>query len=135
MNACVFCSDPSRAGDVVYEDEHALVILHDDWACRGHAMVVAKRHVQNVSELAAEEWSQLSALYARAERALLAITQCERAIVMKLGIATPHLHLHIYPVRAATDRTAVMQIINAEVREPRDQSLVDAVRGALRDTK
>jgi histidine triad (HIT) family protein len=119
---------------VVYEDQHALVILHDDWACRGHAMVVAKRHVQNVSELAADEWSQLSALYARAERALLAVTQCERAIVMKLGIATPHLHLHIYPVRAAADRAAVMQIINAEVREPRDQTLVDAVRDALRES-
>lgn len=132
MSGCVFCSDPSRAGDVVFEDEHALVVLHEDWSCRGHAMVVAKRHVENVSDLTAAEWSHLSALYARAERLLLEVTRADRAIVLKLGIATPHLHLHIYPVSASLDRAAVMQIIDAKVREPRDQALVDAVRHALR---
>jgi diadenosine tetraphosphate (Ap4A) HIT family hydrolase len=132
VSACVFCSDPPRAGDVVREDEHALVVLHEDWACAGHAMVVARRHVENVSDLTADEWLHLSALYARVERLLLAVTGADRAIVMKLGIATPHLHLHIYPVSASLDRTAVMQIIDGKVREPRDESLVQTVRAALR---
>lgn len=132
MSACVFCEDAGRAGEIVFEDEHALVVLHDDWACRGHAMVVARRHVENVSDLSAPEWAHLSALYARTERVLLAATGAARAIVMKLGIATPHLHLHIYPVSASLDRSAVMQIIDAKVREPRDEALVDAVRLALR---
>lgn len=132
MSDCVFCSDPSRAGDVVLEDEHALVVLHEDWACRGHAMVVARRHVENVSDLSADEWSHLSALYARVERLLLAVTGADRAIMMKLGIATPHLHLHIYPISASLDRAAVMRIINAEVREVRDEVLVGTVRAALR---
>jgi diadenosine tetraphosphate (Ap4A) HIT family hydrolase len=132
VSACVFCSDLSRAGDVVFEDHHALVVLHDDWACRGHAMVVAKRHVENVSDLTSAEWAHLSMLYARAERVLLDVARADRAIVMKLGIATPHLHLHIYPVSASLDRAAVMQIIDGKVREPRDEALVEAVRAALR---
>jgi diadenosine tetraphosphate (Ap4A) HIT family hydrolase len=132
VSACVFCSDRSHAGDIVFEDEHALVVLHEDWSCRGHAMVVAKRHVENVSDLAFGEWAHLSALYARTERVLLDVTGADRAIVMKLGIATPHLHLHIYPVSAALERGEVMQIIDAKVRVDRDEVLVDAVRHALR---
>ena len=132
MSACVFCTDPSRSGDVVFEDAHAVVVLHEDWAVRGHAMVAAKRHVQNVSDLTAEEWQQLSALYARAERVLLTLTGAERAIVLKLGIATPHLHLHIYPVRETDDRAAVMAAIDGKGRVGRDEDFVERVRVALK---
>ena len=107
-----------------------------DWAAqyRGHAMVVAKRHVENVSDLAAGEWAHIAALYARTERVLLELTNADRAIVMKLGIATPHLHLHIYPVSAKLDRAAVMRIIDAEVRADRDEAFVEELRRALRAT-
>jgi diadenosine tetraphosphate (Ap4A) HIT family hydrolase len=129
--SCVFCDDASRAGDVVYEDEHALVVLHEDWSVRGHAMVAAKRHVENVSDLAADEWLQVAQLFARTERVLLELTGADRAIVMKLGIATPHLHLHIYPLSAELDRAAVMLVINAETRVDRDEQFVAAVREHL----
>jgi histidine triad (HIT) family protein len=128
---CVFCTDPARAGDVVYDDEHALVVLHEDWSTLGHAIVAAKRHVENVSELPADEWSHIAQLFARTERLLLEVTGADRAIVMKLGIATPHLHLHIYPVSADLDRAAVMRIINAETRDARDEQFVATVRRHL----
>jgi diadenosine tetraphosphate (Ap4A) HIT family hydrolase len=128
---CVFCEDASRAGEVVFDDEQSLVVLHDDWSVRGHAIVAAKRHVENISELAADEWSQLAELFARTERVLLELTNADRAIVMKLGIATPHLHLHIYPVRASLDRGEVMRIINAETRVERDEAFVAEVRRRL----
>lgn len=129
--ACVFCTDPSRSGDVVFEDDTALVVLHDDWSVRGHAMIVAKRHVENVSDLGADEWARLAKLYATTERILLELTRADRAIIMKLGIATPHLHLHIYPVSAALDRAAVMRIIDAEMRAERDEAFVETVRRRL----
>jgi diadenosine tetraphosphate (Ap4A) HIT family hydrolase len=128
---CVFCTDAARAGDVVFEDEHAMVVLHEDWSVRGHAMVAARRHVENVSDLAAEEWAHIARLFARVERVLLRLTKTDRAIVMKLGIATPHLHLHVYPVSAALDRAAVMRVINAETREARDERFVANVRQVL----
>lgn len=128
---CVFCDDPARAGDVVFEDDESLVILHADWSVRGHAMVVAKRHVENVSDLPAGEWSRLSQLFARVEGVLLDLTNAERAIVMKLGIATPHLHLHIYPVARDADRERVMRAIDAETREARDEQFVATLRERL----
>lgn len=128
---CVFCGDVTRSGDVVFEDQRTWVVLHDDWSVRGHAMVVWKVHVENFSDLTPEDAAHFARVHRKAERALLAITGADRAILMKLGIATPHLHLHIYPVSAALDRDAVMRIINGETREKRDEPFVDAVRKHL----
>jgi len=127
---CAFCSDVTRSGEVVFEDQRTWVVLHDDWSVRGHAMVVWKVHVENFSDLEPEDAAHFARVQRRAERALLDVTKADRAILMKLGIATPHLHVHIYPVSAALDRTAVMRIINAETREARDEAFVDAVRRA-----
>ena len=127
---CVFCSDVTRSGEVVFEDQRTWVVLHDDWSVRGHAMVIWKIHVENVSDLAPEDAAHFARVQRRAERALLDVTKADRAILMKLGIATPHLHVHIYPVSAALDREAVMRIINGETQEARDETFVDAVRRA-----
>lgn len=129
--SCVFCTDVRAAGQVVAEDDRLWVVLHDDWAVRGHAMVVWKKHVENVADLTLDEYGHFAAVHHRAERALLAATGAERAIILKLGIATPHLHLHIYPVAAALDRTAVMEIIDARVREPVNEAFVAELRARL----
>jgi len=128
---CVFCTDVTRSGDVVFEDQRTWVVLHDDWSVRGHAMVVWKPHVENFSDLTPEDAAHFARVHRRAEKVLLEVTKAERAILMKLGIATPHLHLHIYPVRASLDRDAVMQIINAETRETRDDAFVQEIRNHL----
>src|SRR3954471_14819045 len=128
---CLFCNNPRAAGEVLFEDARVMVILHDDWAVRGHAMVVWKEHVENVADLAIDDAVHFAAVHHRAERALLAVTRADRAILLKLGIATPHLHLHIYPVSAGLDRTAVMEIIDGRVREAFDQSFIDDLRERL----
>ncbi len=129
--SCVFCTDATRAGEVVFEDDHAWVILHDDWSVLGHAMVVGRRHVENASDLAEEEWLHLARVWHRAERVLLELTGAERAIVMKLGIATPHLHVHLYPVAASASREEVFTAIDGKTRVPRDTAFVDRVKTAL----
>ena len=128
---CVFCTDVTRAGDVVFEDQRTWVVLHDDWSVRGHAMVVWKPHVENFSDLTTEDAAHFARVHRRAERALLDLTGADRAILMKLGVATPHLHLHIYPLSATLDRASVMRIINGEVREQRNDGFVTAVRREL----
>src|SRR4029077_11844204 len=125
---CVFC-DEFNTLELVYEDDSTAVALHDDWAVRGHAMVIAKRHVQNLSEL--PEAEHFMRVYRNAERELLRLTGVERAVMLKLGIVTPHLHLHIYPVSASLNRAAVMDIIEGRTRVARDDAFVAAVRAAL----
>ena len=118
-------------GEIVYEDDRCAVLLHEDWAVRGHAMVVWRRHVENLADLDDEERDHFMGVHARAERALLEIGTIERAILMKLGIQTPHLHLHIYPVSATLDRNQVMNIIDGKSRVNRDDEFVRRVRERL----
>jgi diadenosine tetraphosphate (Ap4A) HIT family hydrolase len=128
---CVFCHEPRDAGELIFEDDKLLVILHNDWAVRGHAMVVWKKHVENVSDLDPDDFVHFAALQHRLEKTLLDVTRADRAILLKLGIVTPHLHLHIYPVSASLDREQVMQIIDARVRDTFDQTLIDELRKRL----
>ena len=94
-------------------------------------MVIWKRHVENISALSEDELAHFWSVYRNAERALLEITNAGRTIMLKLGIAVPHLHVHIYPVRASLDRVAVMDIIEGRTRDARDEGFVVAVRRSL----
>lgn len=128
---CTFCSDPLSAGELVFEDARAWVLLHPDWSPRGHAMVVAKSHVENASDLDEEDWLHLARVWHRAERVLLEQTGAERAIILKLGIMTPHLHVHIYPVSAQATREEVFAAFEGKKSEERDKGFVRAVKSAL----
>ena len=121
------CADDTA--DTVYADAIARVAFHEDWAVRGHLMVIARQHVENLSDL--DDPVAFMSVYVRAERALLEATGCTRAIVIKLGIMTPHLHLHIYPVAATATRADVMAAIDGKTRVARDEALIDQLRNAL----
>jgi diadenosine tetraphosphate (Ap4A) HIT family hydrolase len=129
-DSCLFCGHLNSL-EIIYDDDRAAVALHEDWAVRGHAMVIWKRHVENISALSEDELAHFWSVYRNAERALLEITNAGRAIMLKLGIAVPHLHVHIYPVRASLDRVAVMDIIEGRTRDARDEGFVVAVRRSL----
>jgi diadenosine tetraphosphate (Ap4A) HIT family hydrolase len=129
--ACVFCTDLHSAGELIAEDEWSWVLLHPDWSPRGHAMVVAKRHAENASDLGEGEWLNLTRTFRTAERVILEATGKERAIVMKLGIQTPHLHLHIYPMSASASREDVFATIDGQRTEPRDDAFVAECRSRL----
>lgn len=128
---CGFCTDLGQAGTIVHDDQRCAVLLHPDSAVAGHAMVVWKRHVENVADLNDEERAHFSRIHAAAERALLEVTGTDRAVLLKLGILTPHLHLHIYPVSRSLDLKAVQRIIAGEVREERKPDFADQVRKSL----
>lgn len=128
---CVFCTDPWNAGEILVETSAATVILHDDWAVRGHTMIVAKRHVENLSDLGDGEATDFLHVVRGVETLLLEETATDRAIILKLGIQTPHLHVHIYPVSADLDRSQVMAIIDARVRVPKDERFVRLLKDKL----
>jgi diadenosine tetraphosphate (Ap4A) HIT family hydrolase len=100
---CVFCTAPTQAGEILVEDDHSWIIHHP----QGQWMVVAKRHVENVSDLDEDEWLHLARMWHRAERRLREETKAERVMVMKLGIQTPHLHIHLFPFGADATREDV----------------------------
>ena len=70
-------------------------------------MIVAKRHVENVSDLDEDEWLHVARVWHRAERKLRDETNAERVIVLKLGVQTPHLHIHLHPFPKAATRDEI----------------------------
>ena len=97
--SCVFCTDPRDAGTLLSENEHAWVIRHP----QGQTMIVAKRHVENVSDLDEDEWLEVARTWHRAEREI----DAERVIVFKLGVQTPHLHIHLHPFPKSASREEI----------------------------
>lgn len=124
---CTFCrqldSAAHRSEDLLFEDERVFAFLHEDWSVLGHAVVVWKRHVENLSDLSPAQLRHFMAVYSRIEKALLRGAEASRAVVFKLGLLVPHLHLHIYPVSALASREEVMAAI--EGRQQRDFNLLE----------
>ncbi|HJQ41289.1 MAG TPA: HIT family protein [Thermoanaerobaculia bacterium] len=122
--SCELCDAIAQTGDVVFEDDHTFVVLHNDWSIRGHAMIVAKRHVENPSDLYEHEWLHFARVWQHAERVLKELTHADRVIAMKLGLKTPHLHVHLYPVSESATLDEVFDIINTKVTVPRDETFI-----------
>src|SRR3954465_10144328 len=92
-HSCLFCSNANNfgsIGDLIYDDARCAVVLHDDWSVLGHAILIWKSDVGNFSDLSDEDARHFSRMHHALEKTLLAATGAERAILMKLGIATPH---------------------------------------------
>jgi diadenosine tetraphosphate (Ap4A) HIT family hydrolase len=94
-------------------------------------MVVAKAHVENASALSDEAWLHLARVWHRAERVLLEETGAERAMILKLGIQTPHLHVHIYPVSAGATRDEVFAAFDGKRSAARDDRFPALLRQRL----
>jgi diadenosine tetraphosphate (Ap4A) HIT family hydrolase len=122
---CVLCT--ALPGDVVFETADAAVVLHEDWSPRGHAMIVAKQHVENAHEAPPGFFD----VWQKAERAILDATGKERAMILKLGIAAPHLHVHIYPMSADATRQDVFDAFDGKAKTGRDAAFVEKVRLTL----
>ncbi len=133
---CLFCdllSTRESAADILHEDDDVLVLLHEAWAIRGHTVVVAKRHVENASALPEEEWLRFARTFRRVERAVLDETGADRAILMKLGLAVPHLHVHIYPVSREMTREQVFAVIGGKTKHAASAQERAELVAALRD--
>ena len=79
-------------------------------------MIVAKQHVENVSDLEEGAWLHLAKVWHRTERELREKTGADRVMVMKLGIQTPHLHVHLYPFPKDATRDEVFAVIDGRDR-------------------
>lgn len=122
---CKLCRAVGGGGNepLVLQDAAGVVLLSEDWAVEGHIVVVARSHVENTSDLPPAEAARFFELLTRAERTVLEFCGADRAILMKLGVAVPHLHIHVYPVAREATRDEVFAAINltSPVELPADE--------------
>jgi histidine triad (HIT) family protein len=101
---CVFCAiAQGRApASIVCENELALAVIDLRQFHPGHALVIPRRHLQDVRELDDVTGAALMAMVARVTRAVgRAFPNQGLSLWHSIGEAAfqevPHLHLHIHP--------------------------------------
>ena len=104
MADCVFCK--IIAGEIpaakLLEDERTISFLDISPVNRGHALVVPKRHVAGLLDLADEEICAAMLMVRRVAAAVKAATGCPAFNVLQndgeaAGQLVPHAHFHVIP--------------------------------------
>ncbi len=92
---CELCQQVG--GELVYEDALARVVLVDEPNYPGFCRVIWRSHVKEMSDLDAQERTQMMSLVWHVEQVLRQEMQPEKINLASLGNMTPHLHWHVIP--------------------------------------
>jgi diadenosine tetraphosphate (Ap4A) HIT family hydrolase len=132
MSACELCVP--GAGEPVFETDSCRVVLVGDPGFPGFCRVIAKRHVREMSDLAAEERRAIMDLVFAVEAAVRQLVKPHKMNLASLGNVTPHLHWHVIP-RWTEDPRFPQPIWGEPLREgaapPAPEGLAAALRAAL----
>lgn len=96
---CPFC-DIGSGGlppHGLFEDDDTFVILDRKPLSFGHCMVVPKRHVVKLYDLAPPEHANVIALAQRLASTLEQSLECKSVAYLAFGSGLPHAHLHLVP--------------------------------------
>jgi diadenosine tetraphosphate (Ap4A) HIT family hydrolase len=144
FGGCVMCrlASSEHASEWIAESAHGVVALDGYGATRGHLLVIARQHVERVSDLDWPVFSDLQHLVWQASRALQAELLPARVYVASLGairplpMSFPHHHTHVVPIYETDERArpaSVFSWSSGVVRyRPAEAELLRAgLRGAL----
>lgn len=101
---CIFCkiANGEIPSKTIYEDEDFRVILDLAPATRGHALVLAKEHAENLYELPEETASKVLLVAKKVAAQMRDKLQCQGLNLLQnngeaAGQTINHFHLHIIP--------------------------------------
>ena len=86
----------------VAEDDAHIAILDISPLTRGHTLVIPKREVDYLFDIADEEYIALMAFSKRVAVAIGAAIPCLRVGVAVIGLEVPHAHIHLIPLHSGT---------------------------------
>jgi histidine triad (HIT) family protein len=101
---CLFCRIVSgmQAAAIVFEDENAVAFLDHRPLFPGHTLLVPRKHVETLPDLAPEAIQPLFGLAGRLCAAIESAVGAEGTFVAinnKVSQSVPHLHVHVVPRR------------------------------------
>jgi histidine triad (HIT) family protein len=87
----------------VYEDERHLAFLDIFPIVPGHVLVIPKREVSYLFDLAAEEYDALWKVVRHVEKGVRQGTGAKRVVISVVGWEVPHVHVHLVPTKQISD--------------------------------
>ena len=105
MANCVFCEirDGERPAHIIWEDDNLLAFLDSHPFNSGHTLLIAKKHIDDIFNLDDELYSEIFLAAKRLSKPLKKATDAKRIGVAIEGLAVPHVHIHLVPIRKASD--------------------------------
>lgn len=93
---------------------------------KGHTLVIPRREVDYIFDLADDELARLHVFAARVARAIKSVIPCVKVGEAVLGLEVPHAHIHLIPMQSERD----MLFSNPKLQLPADemQAVADAIR-------
>jgi len=101
---CIFCKiiDGEILSTTVYEDEYFLVIMDISPAAKGHTILIAKKHIENIFEMDENTASKALVVAAKVAKAMKEELKCDGLNILQnngeaAGQTVFHFHMHLIP--------------------------------------
>ena len=104
-NYCPFCDRKVIEYQKYYEDDLVMGLLTHRPVCKGHCLIIPKRHIERFEKLNEEEVLAIADLIKKTHRAAAKVVKADSYILLQkngsnVGQTVPHIHCHYIPRRA-----------------------------------
>lgn len=99
MEDCLFCQKLANESDKVTETDSFMVIRDGFPVTDGHSLIIPKRHVNKITELTPDEFSELQGIFLFLERQYNTDYNIGINCGKNAGQTINHLHIHFIPRR------------------------------------
>ena len=82
----------------IHENDNFLAFLDINPLKRGHTLVIPKKEVDYIFDIATEEYLQLWEFTQVISKAMKKVISCKRISIVVIGLDVPHAHIHLIPI-------------------------------------
>lgn len=87
----------------VAEDDRHYAFLDINPVAEGHTLVIPKREIDSIFDLADGEYADLQLFAKRVAESMKRVLPCKRIGVAVMGMEVPHAHIHLVPLNSEGD--------------------------------
>ena len=88
---------------IIAEDDNHLAFLDINPLVMGHSLIIPKKEVDYIYDLADDELSQLHLFAKKVAHAIEQSVSCNRVGIAVIGLEVPHAHIHLIPINTMDD--------------------------------
>ena len=114
----------------VAEDDKHYAFLDISPVALGHTLVIPKKEVDYLFDLADDEYESLQLFAKRVAAAMKSALPCKRIGVAVMGLEVPHAHIHLVPINKESDMNFFKEKLSLDPKDMADiaQSIAKAFK-------
>ena len=114
----------------VAEDDKHYAFLDISPVAPGHTLVIPKKEVDYLFDLADDEYESLQLFAKRVAAAMKSALPCKRIGVAVMGLEVPHTHIHLVPINKESDMNFFKDKLSLDPKDMADiaQSIAKAFK-------